>query len=583
MSKFSFGLTPQINFARSLFDNSHTYKCSFKPGYLIPFLCQEVYPGDSFKLRSTHVIRTTTPFLKPILDDLCIEKHYFFVPNRLVYKWEEFMGENVTSAWTQKNSTYAKIPKTTCANVATDSLADYFGFKTIPGSYDEVNLIPFRAYALIWDQWFRNENIQAPMLIDKGLANNASSDSPEYAINDQPWNVNNYLGMPAKVNKFKDYFTTCFPEPQKGDAVDIPLNTDNPYVVDTWNNTSVTYMDDNLKKLNKDPSNDAPLTWYGYNEHDDVWGNLFNNLSTYLHYPLYFGEPVDGKDRTFFGTGDNSSILSEYSNVKPGNLGVDLSNLPGTINDLRYAFQLQKMLERDARYGTRYVEYLYGHFGVVSPDARLQRCEYLGGKRSPLNIQQVAQTGVAGTGESNDTPAGSLTAYSLTGGQDGFSKSFVEHGFLFGLMFVRQKHTYQQGVDRFWHYTDKYDLMDPVFARIGMQPVYKDELYNTGVVEGQERLIFGWRDAYDYLRFKPSRVAGGMYTGSGEGLDLYHLGDYYENEPTLNASFIVEKSYLSRVLTGGSSIDPFVIDIANDEKVVRVLPVNGTPGYVDHF
>ncbi|QCS36599.1 major capsid protein [Capybara microvirus Cap3_SP_478] len=539
-SNFVYNLAPSIHKARSRFDMSHSHKTSINEGALVPFYVQEVYPGDSFNVKTSHVIRSSVPFIRPIMDNLFLDMYYFFVPNRLVYQdWQYFMGENKDGYWT--NTVNYTIPYTNAAGVAANTIGDYMGIPVNNNltADDKINVMPFRAYAKIWNEWFRDENTQQPCKIYTD-----STYHSQEACNNNSFGVNNYCGKPAYINKFHDYFTSCLPAPQKGNDVLIPLEDAGIFT----RSTRIVP--------------DVPLTW----------ANVQSGSALSVSGPLQYNAIGGGSTIT-------TGTVSASTYIAPDNLYVKGKDLGGTINDLRFAMQFQRLLEMDARGGTRYVEYLLEHFGVVSPDARLQRPEFLGGKRMPLNVSQVAQTSASTT----DSPLGQVGAYSLSSNECGFVKGFVEHGYIIGVCAVRQHHTYQQGLEKFWTRKTRYDFYDPVFANIGEQPVYKYELdaVHNNTVSGA---VFGYNEAWADLRYRPSRVSGSLRSSSLEGLDIWHLADNYANSPTLNSDFMKETStYLDRTLSAGSStISNFIVDIYNDIKAVRVLPVRSIPGKIDH-
>lgn len=525
MSKqYVLGQKPVINRARSAFPMSYKHLTSFNVGDLVPLYFQDVLPGDTFKVKSYNVIRTTTPFIKPVMDNLVFDMYYFFVPMRLVWEnTEEFFGENKTGYWTQQQT--FEIP-TVSGPVTKNTIADYLGIPPLnygeDESYLELNILPFRAYALIWNEWFRSENLQEPVYIYKG--SNISGVLPYFNNND--FGPSNFLGKCAKVNKLQDYFTSCLPAPQKGDAVTLKFS----------NGTFVNnYVDDLGQELE-----DSPVSLFA----DAVVTKLWN---------------------------DSGDV--------PANLdlsGVDIAN----VNDLRMAFALQRMLEKDARGGTRYIEYIQEHFSVTNPDYRLQRPEFLGGKRMPLNIQQVASTNGDGV------ELGSLGAYSLSNGECGFNKGFTEHGFIIGVGCVRYKHTYSQGLERIWTKKLRTDIYDPVFANIGEQPVYAYELDTNVVFETGDILnrVFGYNEAWAHYRYKPNRVSAEMRPDSGSGLDVYHFADNYNNVPVLGSEFIEETSlFVDRTLSADSDAIPnFIADFYHDVKAIRCMPTYSIPGLVDH-
>lgn len=580
-SNFVFGSVPMIRASRSKFDLSFTHKTSGNVGKLYPFFCQEVYPGDTFKTKSTILARLNSAYLRPVMDNLFLDQYFFFVPSRLVYnKFAQVFGENKESAWAVQNPPSIPCFQNTEAtgNVALhDNVCAYLYLpvgEDLKKNIRDISLLPARAFALIYDEWFRDENNIQPMNIQKGDA--VASEK----LNNNVWSENNYLGKCPSVAKFHDYFTTCLPSPQKGDAVQAlgtaisPVNT---YPISDLGYSSVH---DRLQSLS--------------GRQNLLWGRFELNQSGIVNQlPI---ESVDPWIYTLALSGENADALSgKYSKgvtkqredssggtvtnigMVPYNLGVAVN--PITVNDLRLAFQTQKMLEKDARGGTRYREYILSHFGVSVADSRVQVPEFLGGKRTPLNVQQVAQTSQATT----DSPLASLGAYSLSFGQSGFSKGFTEHGYIIGVMCLRYHHTYQQGVERFAFRKNRLDFYDPVFANIGEQPVYKKELF-----AGAERDdVFGYQEAWADLRYRPSRVSGQLASKATNTLDIYHFADEYSNAPTLSGGFINETdSNFARTIAiadaQSADADQFVFDIFCQNEAIRELPVYSVPSLIDH-
>lgn len=563
MSKqFTFSQTPVLKRSRSRFDLSHKNLTSGNMGDLIPFYLQEVYPGDTFKMTANCVVRTSSPLIKPIMDNLFLDTYFFFVPSRQVFDdWQRIFGENTDSPWA--NSKEYEVPKLRTGSgqadrtVVSKSVPDYLGIPVgfIPNDVD-ISLIPFRGFAKVWDDWFRDQNNVSPMHIQKG-ATVASE-----VFNNNDWSPSNYMGKLPKVAKMHDYFTSCLPSPQKGAASEIPITVGKIPVKAIQGESVGANPNQNLLELKlakngsfaQFPANTQGT--FGYINHlSQDMSNTFINL---------MGQ---GPDTI---TNDNGSLV-------PDNLWAVGTNVSGgvTVNDMRLAFQLQKMLERDARGGTRYVEYLLSHFGVSSGDARLQRSEFLGGKRTPLNINQVTQTS-ASTEKEN---LGEQGAYSLSFARARSSKGFVEHGFVFGVCCIRQFHTYQQGVEKFWTRTKRTDFYDPVFANIGEQPVYKSELLASA-----GKTPFGYNEAWADLRYRPNKVTGQMRSGVTNSLDLWHLADNYTNAPTLNAGFIEETpTYLDRALSVESKVqDQFILDFYVQNIAYRELPTYSIPSLIDH-
>lgn len=565
MSKnFTFSQTPIIKRSRSKFDLSCKRLTSGNMGKLIPFYVQEVVAGDTFKLTANCVVRTSSPLIRPVMDNLFLDTYFFYVPYRLLYdKWVNIFGENTQSAWANTQEYSVPVLPTSSTTVRTPtsgSVADYLGLPlmAIPNGVD-VSVLPFRGFAKIWDEWFRDQNNVQPMHIQTGET--VASEG----LNSSDWSPNNYTGKLPNVAKFHDYFTSCLPSPQKGSAVEIGA----------WN-TAV----------------DVPV-YTGSNINDTTgWNNLLWNGSRGLEgntrYAIgvnnYRSGPSTTANYTCLLSPDSGTYFSD--SIYPANLFAQTSDLTATavsVNDLRLAFQMQKMLERDARGGTRYCEYLLSHFGVSAGDARLQRSEFLGGKRTPLNISQVTQTAPADVGNEM-TGVGDLSATSLTFARARSTKGFVEPGLVFGVACIRQFHTYQQGVERFWTRKKRTDFYDPVFANIGEQPVYRSELYATAVTDDGLQQPFGYGEAWADMRYRPNQVTGQMRSGVTNSLDVWHLADNYLNAPTLSAGFIEETpKYLDRVLTVESGTqDQFILDFYVQNIAYRPLPTYSIPSLIDH-
>ena len=593
-SNFVFGSVPMIRASRSRFDLSQSIKTSGNVGKLYPFFCQEVYPGDTFKIKSTILSRLSSAYMVPVMDNLFLDQYFFFVPSRLVFdKWAQVFGENKAGKWA--NITTPTVPtfKNTgsSGNIALhDNVCAYINLpvgQELGDNVKDISLLPYRAFALIYDEWFRDENNVQPMQIQKGDA----ADSE--VLNNNDWAPNNYLGKCPNVAKFHDYFTTCLPSPQKGDPVElgtvvIPERILPVSGVDIGGNSSGSKSSPALfpskseltPLLNQAGYNitttpnmfDTGKIAVSTNPTTSIFGATNKNLgtigSTTLAGTLAAGPFPDGLSA---GSSVGFTNLAAYD---PG-----LSLNPISVNDLRYAFQLQKMLEKDARGGTRYREYILSHFGVSVADSRVQVPEFLGGKRSPLNVQQVAQT----SQNTADSPLASLGAYSLSFGKAGFSKGFTEHGYIIGCMCLRYHHTYQQGVERYAFRKERLDFYDPVFASIGEQPVYKKELFAGAASDD----VFGYQEAWADLRYRPSRVSGQLASKSTNTLDIYHFGDEYANAPTLSDGFINETdSNFARTIAiddaKANDSDQFVFDIYIQNDAIRELSVYSVPSLIDH-
>lgn len=565
MATRSFNTVPTIHAPRSRFDMSFSHKTSGNVGTLYPCYIQEIYPGDVFDCTASIVTRLSSAYIRPVMDDLYLDMYFFFVPSRLVYdKWPEIFGENRDSAWAQASPKAAPVwsfDSSLDGDIVPGSVADHFGLpltdilnsKYLPNG---INILPFRAFALIYDEWFRDENIIAPMDIQKGSFTHVV----EY-FNSSAWSSANYFGMCPKVAKFHDYFTSCLPGTQKGDAVTLPIRGNAPLTAKgtDYNIPTVTNGHMNLR-----PSSITTGTRVIYGTEGTIAGGDFGAMQ-YV---------VNGGTT---GYNNDSWITNLYADLTA-------AGVQATVNDLRYAFQLQKILERSARSGSRYTEYLLSAFSVKSPDARLQRPEYLGGKRMPLSVQQVAQT-------ARDDSAGvetlaSLGAFSLSNGKCGYSKGFVEHGFVIGCMCVRQRHTYQQGIEKFWSRSERFSYYDPTFANIGEQPVYKDELYALQSYNNIpiRSTPFGYQEAWADLRYRPNMITGQMRSDAANSLDIWHFGDDYANAPTLNKQWLEETpDYVDRTIAVPSgSLDQFIFDIYFKNIGTRRLPTWSIPSLIDH-
>ena len=579
----NFSLLPSVNIQRSKFHRTQSVKFTFNVGEVIPFYVDEVLPGDTFQIKTSKMVRLQTPAV-PFMDDLFLDTYYFFVPNRLVWDdWQKFQGENDSASWTP-STTYqvpsltfptpgddivgdkADINNSTKINAndnlyfAPNSIADYMGLPTAAQSVSKfggvanpdfpmplpspnagaplaVNALPFRAYCKICNDWFRDENLSDPLFIDTSSNSGAGF-----------WDNNNTtLGLSRKINgrnltrlqspcyggapfiasKYHDYFTSALPSPQKGADVTIPIdsNTHTPYYVSLEQGGSQYY-------IIRDSSSGALTT------------------STSQTNALQFG-----------------NILTS------GGLNI-------TVNSLRLAFATQAQYERDARGGTRYTEIIRSNFGVVSPDARLQRSEYLGGNHIPINVNQVVQQS-GGAGVSGSF-LGDTGAYSATADSHGdFIQSFTEHGFVIGVCCVRYPHSYQQGIERFWLRHNRFDYYMPAFANLGEQPIHLQEIWplNHSVWSETGNEYFGYQEAWADYRYKPNRVAGEMRSNIPNSLDFWHLADDYKSRPFLSDKWIREdKSNVDRVLTVSSKVsNQLLADFYIDNISTRPIPMYSIP------
>lgn len=553
-----------LDMSRSMLNLDHGVKFSANVGELIPFEVREVLPGDTFTVDTTKIIRMQ-PMVSPIMDQIVLDTYWFFVPNRLVWShWQNFMGQNDSSAWSP--SVEYTIPTLQIPSGGFDvgTIADYLGIP--PTSLNQgryVNVLPFRAYALICDQWFRAESLQDPVHVhvDDSIRTGVNTD-------DQVTDIE-LGGKPFIAGKFPDYFTSCLPAPQLGDPVTFSLAGDVPV-----NSLSTPH----LQMGASIPPNAAPLTFN--------YGNVNNKFdySSASRPVVVAAGSSDHKSNDLQLAGTNSTTAT--GSLYPANLYASLSQVPMfNINDLRTAFAIQRYMEKSARFGTRYIEMLHAFFGVTSPDARLQRAEYLGGSRVPLEVNSVQQTSATISGS---TPQGNPSGLSVTGERHSdFTYSATEHGFIFGLAVARYHHTYGQGVERFWLYNDKFDFYLPTFANIGEQPVYGEELYfasSPNPTNPLDKSIFGYQEAWSHYKYANSRVMGEMRPGVSNSLSSWHLADYYSSNPTLNAAWIREdKTNVDRTLAVTSSVsNQYWCDFWIDMKAARVMPLYSIPGLIDH-
>ena len=533
---------PSINIKRSMFNMPPTHHLTtMNAGKLVPVFCLEVLPGSTYSLRTDSLIRMSTP-IHPVMDDCYIDTYFFFVPNRLVWdNWEEFMGENKTDYWTKDMPTYT-VPTLDFDVYGAEkgSQADYFGIPTdVKGL--KVNALPFRAYQLIWNDWFRDQNTMAPLNILKDSQDVTYAGFDSGATFDFSATHGTEL---LPVSKFHDYFTSALQEPQRGPDVLLPIG------------------------------NEAPV----------YAGNLRNLVSPI--YPMQFAHATDGSIPSGFYTlsmagqgallGEPTTEITEAVALSPNNLYADLSEATlATINEVRLAFALQTFYEASARYGGRYIELLRGHFGVISPDSRLQRPEYIGGKRRHINMQQVLQTSAT-----NDvSPQGNTAAFSLTVDSDkSFRYSAVEHGFIIGVCCIRTKQTYQYGIERFWSRKDMTDYYFPEFAHIGEQPVLNKEIYAQGTDQDEE--VFGYQEAWAEYRQFNSRVSGAYRSNYAQSLDSWHYAEKYDSLPTLSAEFMQQSTdVIDRTLAVSSEIeDQFLCDFCFNLTAVLPMPMYSIPG-----
>lgn len=507
----SFSQVPRAEIPRSSFDRSHGRKLTFDAGYLIPVFCDEALPGDTFSLNMTAFGRLATP-LHPVMDNIFLNSFFFFVPYRLLWSnWQKFMGEQENPGDSIDYLVPSMQPPAGFYDVG--SIFDYFGLPTGVAGYSHSSL-PLRAYNLIWNEWFRDQNLQDSVTVSKGDTNDGSG-----------------LYTLLRRGKRHDYFTSCLPWPQKGPGVDIPLGTSAPIRTDAT-----------------------------------VGSGLLSIIGG------------DGVQRQL-ATDQPTLVTSGTAGAVGDQLYADLTQATAaTINQLRQAFQVQKLYERDARGGTRYTEIIRAHFNVVSPDARLQRPEYLGGGQTPINLYSVPQTSAT---ENEPTPQGNLAAYgTVSSSGHGFTKSFTEHGVIIGLVSVRADINYQQGLNRMWSRRTKFDFYWPALAHIGEQAVLNKEIYCQGTAD--DELVFGYQERFAEYRYHPSLICGEFRSSFAQSLDTWHLAQDFTALPLLNQAFIEDRPPIDRVVA--VTTEPqFIMDTYFRLRCARPMPVYGVPGLIDHF
>lgn len=531
-----FGHIATKDIRRSKFKRDCSHKTTFSTGEIIPIYVDEVLPGDTVKLNVSELVRMTTP-IDPVMDNAWMDTYFFFVPSRLVWEhWKEFMGENTTDAWTQE--TEYEIPQLTAPETGWDvhSIAARIGARANTPNIS-IDARYTRAYTLIFNEWFRNQNVTEPAELTKGDSTTAGSNGTDYVVDLQKG------GMPAKAVKYADYFTRSLPEPQKGPDIYIPVGSTAPVIT---GDTHVTEAMPGLK-----------------------WNNTTMDAAEYgqtnLGFKIDDGEAVTAAMQSTSG-GDSTRFF-------PTNLYADLQATAGaTINQLRQAFAVQRMYELDARGGTRYIEVLATHFGVNSPDGRQQRPEYLGGKRVPINITQVLQT------SSTDavTPQGNTAAMSLTIDTHGcFTKSFTEHGIIMGLAVVRTEHTYQQGINRILSRKSRTDFYWPALANIGETYIKNKEIFAQGTEEDEE--AFGYQEAWAEYRYGINRITGELNSDYTTPLDSWHYGDSYDTLPTLSDAWIRETDVNMDRTLAITTQDQFIADFYFDQTWTRPMPIYSIP------
>ena len=534
-SERRFAQVPHANIKRARFKRNYSNITTINEGDLVPIYVDEVLPGDTISLKQNSLIRMSTP-LYPVMDNAYCDFYYFFVPCRLLWDhWQNLMGQNDSTYWAE--TTEYSVPQTTAPakGWAAGTIADYMGIPTQVAGLS-VNSMPFRAYARIWNEWFRDENLQQPVVQDMDDADSTGSNTGTNLTDAQNG------GLPLKAGKRHDYFTSCLPAPQKGEPVKIPLA--GPIDI-TWKETS------KLTGADFPPDESS------------------------------FGKPVAIRTGTGVGAvswpvwyDDTKTKIIENGHITA--LEADLTKASAiTIEQLRQAIAIQHILEADARGGTRYVELLAHEFGVTSPDSRLQRSEYIGGACIPININQVIQTSAT----DNTSPQGNTAAYSMTTSRDKMvSYSAVEHGYIIGLACIRVDHSYQQGLSRMWTRKGRFDFYHPMLANLSEMAVLNQEIYAQG--KAQDTEVFGYQEAWADYRYHPNIVTGEMRSNYAQSLDAWHYADHYEQLPILSSTWIQEGTEnIDRTLAvQAETSHQFIADFYFDQTWTRPMPIYSVPG-----
>lgn len=531
-SEQHYAQVPRAEIQRSRFKRDFSLLTTINEGDLVPIYCDEVLPGDTAKINMNALMRMSTP-LYPVMDNCNCDFYFFFVPSRLLWDhFENLMGQNDSSYWAEPVE--YTTPKTKAPKGGWDvgTVADYFGIPTGIENI-EVNSLPLRAYTKIWNEWFRDQNLSEPRPMSTGdettegaNTNNGGLNSPERG------------GQVLKVTKYKDYFTSCLPSPQKGEAVPLPMSGDaNVYMYNTV----------------QDKVYDGNIWLESTNENAPRFNQQGNKLVQ-----VFGSKTKNGSDLT------QSVFKADLSTVTAA-----------TINELRQAIAVQHILERDARTGTRYKEILQGAWGVTSPDARLDRSEYIGGYRLPININQVVQT----SSTDSTSPQGNTGAYSMTTmSKNMCTYSATEHGYIIGLAAVRVEHSYQQGLARMWTRTTRFSYYDPMLANLGEQAVLNQEIYAQGTAQDEE--VFGYQEAWADYRYRTNMVTSEMRSTYAQTLDAWHYADKYNELPKLSGNWITEnKTNIARTLAvQKSNSHQFICNFYYDQTWTRPLPIYSIPG-----
>lgn len=548
-SQYQFSLNPTVNISRCSVIRPFSHKTTIDAGYLYPLYCEEVLPGDTFNVDASIVARLTTP-LVPYMDNLYLDMHFFFVPYRLVWRnFVKMMGEQRNPSDTI-NYTVPTLAAS-AGGYYVGSIHDYFGLPTgVKIGSGDISALPFRAYNLIWNEWYRDEDLQNSLTVNE---DSDGPDSTNYAL--------------RRRNKRKDYFTSARPWPQKGDNVVLPLTGDAPVIG--------TGMAIGLTSFNSTASSSSGARGLAY------YGTSGLGASSAV-----FGKAPGTSTNVSVGTGTAGGAVGLVTDPAKSGMVADLSSVSASsISDLRTAFQIQKFLEQAARGGTRYTEILYSMFGVENPDARLQRPELLGTFSIPISVNSVPQTSASAEGSS---PQGNLSAFALAAGRKHcFDKSFTEFGIVLGLASIRSDLTYQQGLPRMWSRRGRFDFYWPVFAHLGEQAILNKEIFFQGpdVTSDGERVDdqpFGYQERWSEYKYSPSKITGELRSTYSQSLDYWHLAQKFDSLPTLASSFVQENPPIERVVAV-TDVPQFVVDSFFRQNCVRPMPLYCIPGLIDHF
>lgn len=553
-SEQHYSQVPHAEIRRARFKRDYSLLTTINEGDLVPIYLDEVLPADTFKVNVNALVRMSTP-LYPVMDNAYMDYYFFFVPARLLWEhFENLMGQNDKTFWAE--ATEYTTPQTTAPsggwNVGT--LADYFGIPTGVANLS-VNSMPFRAYCKVWNEWFRDENLQQPVTMSKTDATTAGSNTGT-SLSDAEKG-----GMPLKVCKYKDYFTSCLPSPQKAaDPVTIPLGGNAPVRA---------FIDTALTKEAK-----AYGTVSGTKGGAWTYGSMVTDSENAR---MLEGYPQQQSGNYFWTS--KTAGQTDYNNGNYSHqayMGADLSSVTAaTINELRQAIAVQHIFERDARTGTRYKEILQGAWGVTSPDARLDRSEYIGGYRMPINVNQVVQTSAT----DSTSPQGNTGAYSMTTmSRNMCTYSATEHGYVIGLAAIRVDHSYQQGLSRLWTRSTRFSYYDPMLANLGEQAVLNQEIYAQGNAKDEE--VFGYQEAWADYRYRTNQITGEMRSTYAQSLDAWHYADKYTQLPTLSSSWIQEgtENIDRTIAVQSSNSHQFLVNLYYDQTWTRPMPIYSIPG-----